>query len=292
MRRAGAAIAVAAMLAPFLSAAVGCTRSSEVATDAAAPVIDAAPVIPAARVIDAAASASATIARPPPAPCRAIAASGKILASHETDGGTPAIATGDVVDSWIDLDTGARATVKEPRTGRELLFVGPGSAFPCVGESEAWLIHGEFMSARGSGEKPGAEQWVVTPSAVVRYGAAVLDVRVNADGTRALLKAGGGSMLAEGGDSWHPLDPSAPLVAPRVFAGTGPGTDDADAAADRCAEKSAAAKTLEDQLLAPGETRDPSFGDLAKRTTEARILARAVCAMRTLRAAMRSAPPP
>jgi hypothetical protein len=279
------AIAVAAIVLPLMA----CGRSSSTTTDAAATTataaIDAAPVVPRVR------APLTPPPRPPLAPCRAIAASGKILASHEPDGGTRNLATGDAIDSWLDLDAAARVTVKEPRTGRELLFLGPASTVPCVQESEAWLMRGEFQSARGSGESPGAEEWVVTPFAVVRYGAAVVSVKVEADSTRALLKAGGASVLADGGDSWHGLDPAVPLVAK----GMGP-DDDSDAATDRCSQTSAGAKSLEDQLLAPGETRDPTFGDLAKRTTEARILARAVCAMKAVRAAMRSGglslPPP
>ena len=287
MTGARVAIAGAALGAIALTGAVGCSKSSGVAADAGTAAIDAAPMVPAVRALDAAVTA---MPRPPLAPCRELAASGKITASHEADGGTASIARNDVVDAWIDLDAAARVTVKEPRTGRELLFIGAATVVPCVQESEAWLMRGEFQSARGSGEKPGAEQWIVTPFAVVRYGAAVVDVVVDAESTRAALKAGGASVIADGGDSWHALDPAVPLVA------KGMGPDDGTDASDRCAVKSADAKTLEDQLLAPGETRDPGFGDLARRTTEARVLARAVCAMKALRVAMRTStsptPPP
>ena len=52
-----------------------------------------------------------------------------------------------------------------PRTGRELSFIGPALVEPCVGTDEAWLVRGRFLGSRGTGESPGAEQWVVTPFA-------------------------------------------------------------------------------------------------------------------------------
>jgi len=252
-----------------------CSRSGAGTQDAGVSSSDASQ--PSAR--DAATPVPTTAhTRPALAPCRVIAVSGKGVVSQPGDAGAHAIALGDAVDAWIDLEPAARVTVKEPRTGRELLFEGGARALPCAEETESWLARGAFYGSRGSGEKPGAEQWVVTPSAVVRYGAATVDVTVAADGTHVALKGGSAVALADGDDTWLALDVKAP-----PFVAKPPADADAAPAADHCAKVTDAAKALEDQLLAPGETRDPGFGDLAKRATEARILARAVCAMSALR---------
>jgi hypothetical protein len=102
--------------------------------------------------------------------------------------GTPTIAVdlaapkplglNDVARGWLTLGATDSVTVTLPKTGRELAFLGPALVDPCVRPDEAWLSHGKFQGSRGSGESPGAEQWVVTPFGVVRYGAAILEVTV------------------------------------------------------------------------------------------------------------------
>jgi len=290
-RGSAAWVATPVRVAAFVAlTAIGCSRSEAVGSDAGNASVDAAPPSKADAAPPLAAIPALGHTRPPPPPCRVIAVAG--AASQPLDGG--ALAVGGVVPSWIELTDAARVTVKEPSSGRELLFVGPASAVPCVQESQAWLARGTLSGTRGSGEKPGAEQWVVTPSAVVRYGAAFVDVTVATDGTHAVLKGGSATAIADGEDTWHPLDAKAPFVAapparaPRLA--KGPSGADAASPSDRCAKTSADASALEAQLLAPAETSDPGFGELAKRTTEARILAQAACAMSALRAA--TMPPP
>jgi hypothetical protein len=223
------------------------------------------------------------IPRPPPPPCRAIRVVGAARAS-DAGGGAP-IKTGDAVDRWVILDPAAKATVKEPSSARELLFTGAANGtsarfLACYHENEAWLASGELVGTRGFGERPGAEQWVVTPFAVVRYGGATLDVTVDKTSTRAVLQTGSAEAIASDGDAWHALDPASPFVAKGALDEAGNA-----AAADRCVVTEKAAKALEDALLEPGETQDSGFGELARRATEARTLARAACSISALRAA-------
>jgi hypothetical protein len=240
-----------------------------------------APTIAAAPVLDAGPRPVATmVPHPPPPPCRAIRVVGAARAS-DAGGGAP-IRTGDAVDRWVTLDPATKVTVKEPSSARELLFTGAAGAtfLACYHENEAWLASGEFVGTRGLGERPGADQWVVTPFAVVRYGGATVDVTVDRASTRAVLQTGSAQAIASDGDAWHALDPSSPFVAKGALDEAGNA-----AAANRCVSAETAAKALEDALLAPGETQDSGFGELARRATEARTLARAACSISALRAA-------
>jgi hypothetical protein len=258
-------------------AMVACSRSSTPAAPDAAPAPTAAP----APVADAAPRTAATILpRPPKPPCRAIQVVGAARTA-DAGGGAP-IRSGDAVERWVSLDPSTKVTVKEPSSARELLFTGAAGAtfLACSHEDEAWLANGEFVGTRGQGERPGADQWLVTPFAVVRYGGATVDVTVDGTSTRAVLQSGSAQAIASDGDGWHALDPSSPFVAKGAL-------DEASSAAvaSRCAQTETAAKALEEALLAPGETQDSGFGELARRATEARTLARAACAISALRAA-------
>jgi hypothetical protein len=186
----------------------------------------------------------------------------------------------DVAQGWLSLGPGDAVTVTLPRTGRELAFVGPAALQPCVGTDEAWLAQGTFEGSRGSGETPGADQWIVTPFGVVRYGAAILEVVVDGGTLRASLKGGSATILPEGASAWEELATGAS----RVVNGTVSAAASA-AAADRCAKATAATKDLDDALLAPGAPTRPGFGDLAARANDAHVLARAACALSGLRAA-------
>lgn len=139
------------------------------------------------------------IRRAPGLPCRAITVEGEVTVEHRTapplavaavdaldasgtDAATPLARASEVPpDGWIALAPASRLVVKDPRTTRETTWLGPGLARVCVDLSEeAWLWSGTFESTSGSGEAPGAEQWVVTPLGVVRFGAAALEVSVSA----------------------------------------------------------------------------------------------------------------
>ena len=264
-----ASVCLVALAACDRPSARGASDAAPSASTAVAPVVDAGP-----RPV------ATSIPRPPRPPCRAIQVVGS---GRATDAGSAMpLRTGDAVDRWVTLDPSAKATVKEPSSARELLFTGAAGAtfLACFHEDEAWLSSGEVVGSRGLGERPGADQWLVTPFAVVRYGAANVDVTVDGTSTRAVLRSGSASAIASDGDTWHALDASSPFVAKGTL-------DEASnvATANRCVQTETAAKALEAALLAPGETQDSGFGELARQATEARTLARAACAISGLRAA-------
>jgi hypothetical protein len=187
----------------------------------------------------------------------------------------------DLTSGWMTLAAAADSvTVSLPRTGRELSFLGPALVEPCVGTDEAWLARGEFQGSRGSGESPGADQWVVTPFAVLRYGAAIVNVVVDDTSVHASLKGGTATILPEGATTWRLLDGDATT---QVVKGTPLGKAATAAAEDRCAKASTASKALEDALVLPDAAASPTFGDLSMRANDAHILARAACAMAKLR---------
>jgi hypothetical protein len=103
-------------------------------------------------------------------------------------------------DAWISLGRGARLVAKDPRTTRETIFHGPGRARACTGHrEESWIASGAFESERGAGETPGAEEWVVTPHAVIRFASAKLRVDVSPKETSVNV-ANGAALL------WMPAD--------------------------------------------------------------------------------------
>ena len=134
--------------------------------------------------------------------CRAIAVTGEVLAvgDDEAGAGTP-LATEQVVpEVWLALAPEARLVAKDPRTSRETTFVGPARARACVGhKEESWLVDGTFESTTGSGEAPGAEEWVETPLGIVRYGSATLRITVTSE--RVVVAVGSGAAFV-----WLPSD--------------------------------------------------------------------------------------
>ena len=203
------------------------------------------------------------------------------------DAGPNRVAPGDVVAAWLALGDGDVITAKLARSGRDVTVLGPGLADPCGEEEEAWLLRGRFRGTRGDGEKPGAEEWVVTPNAVVRYGAAVMEVAIEGTSTRVTVQEGAASVLGAADLTWATVGAGKPLVVQGAPLGDA-GTRDASG---RCAERQTVAKHLEDTLLAPGATTAPTFADTAMRANDARLLARASCAMARLRAGAHAAPP-
>jgi hypothetical protein len=124
--------------------------------------------------------------------CRAMAIDGEVRT--DADGGTAAaLAPRDEIPqgAWLSLATNARVVAKDPRTTRETTFRGPGRARACVDFlEESWLASGTFESTAGAGEAPGAEEWVVTPLGVVRFGAAKLAVDARPRGVRIRVEEG------------------------------------------------------------------------------------------------------
>lgn len=209
-----------------------------------------------------------------------------------TDAGTtPLLLQGLVpTEAWLDLAEGARFVAKDPRTGRETTFRGPGRARACVNDAEeSWLESGVFESSVGSGEAPGAEEWVVTPLGVVRYAAGKLRVEVGprqvsldvdagafvwrAADTRPAREAGG---LEEG---WQRVEAVHKTIIAWNGKAGGPVTlDAADAAVADCADLARKAHELAAALLRGSS----DAGTIAEQVTTRR-LARAACAVSEVR---------
>ncbi len=233
---------------------------------------------------DAAASSSvaAPLPSPPPQrnlPCRAIAVIGKVT---DEDGGTSLSLGGQLSDSVFTLDDNAKMTVKNPQSGREMTIEGPGAVRACVGgDPEHWLLRGGISAMPGSGEKPGAEEWVVTPFGIIRFASAFVKIRVEKD--RATVRIGSGSaslygpkvvMAPDAGGAvtitlggWTDATPTAPLdlVSPGPPKGL----------VDTCAGLAKQAREVGSQIAQP----DANLADLAPKHVEARRKARAACAL-------------
>lgn len=269
-------------------------------------------------------------ANPPSAatlPCRVIGITGKVSAlivgTTPGDGGAPLLYPGADVPSstWLDLGEAAKITAKDPRTTRETTFFGPALIRACVHqEEESWIASGSFESAPGAGETLGAEEWVISPFGVVRYGAAGLTLIVSAkEGvvTKATLRLDRGTAyLATARDAhaapWkvtplHPPDSGDPKA---DDAGADAGSNDGDAASwaridaptqvvltfaqtDATANARAAAALADCQRAATtaksiavslAEPNAP-VGALTARHVTARRLAHVTCAVAELRAA-------
>jgi hypothetical protein len=165
------------------------------------------------------------------------------------------------IDRWVDLAAGARFVAKDPRTTRETGFRGPGRTRACVdAEEESWIAEGVFESAVGAGETPGAEEWVATPLAVLRYGAAKVTVEVaskqperirvaaglvyvwTADDARGRISGGdaGAQALAAGAvdEGWARVGEGRGVeLGPTAPPGAGHGQETAEAAAGRALTK-------------------------------------------------------
>jgi hypothetical protein len=228
---------------------------------------------------------------------------------------TTLVESGDIPDeAWIGLETGAKFTAKHPRSTRETTFTGPARVRPCVGHGEeAWLAHGTFVSEPAAGERPGAEEWLVTPAGVVRFGAARAVITVTEGtltaGAKVDVKVTSGTVFAWTGDEAGPVRPSVvPLPAAPAASGSagaagatnagdgwirleGPRTvtlsvkkvgkpeDLAAAAVDRCKAEATAAKDLAVSVASP----DAALAQVAPRHVVARHLARAACGVAAVR---------
>ncbi len=253
---------------------------------------------------DAASSAATTTAaamvgsaRAPRPPCRAMALKGTAALRADDDGadaGAPrALMVGDRVsdDTWLALGPGASLTVEDGRSGRDILLTGLADVRACVDdEEETWVARGTFESSPGSGEVPGAEEWVVTPFAVVRYSGAKVIVQVEEKNATVQVKTGVAHAYLTHPRSSIPGAGELPVVDhwTRIEAGKSMdlGTGDNGAwrtrdDASRCAAMANSARDLADRLHNP---TDPSIiADLGPKHVAARLAARAACAVAALR---------
>jgi hypothetical protein len=292
------------------AAALGACKSAptpQAAADAAPPVASAPPAV-----------ASERPPRPPvaPLPCRAIGVDGQVRwipgdqadAPAPTDAGVP-LAVGHELPPHGLLSLGARSrlVVKDPRTSRETTFVGPAHGRACVADrEESWLVDGHFESSIGAGEGPGAEEWVVTPEAVIRYTAAQL--RVDATATRTVVAIGAGAAFV-----WIPDDARLRVLQVPAPDGGGAGDDagaaedDSDrpwrrvsaaaweitvtgvagahAAVELCRQHAEEANRLARLLLSPGDASPSEAGARVAEQVRERRLSHGACALAALRVA-------
>jgi len=210
-------------------------------------------------------------------------------------------------DAWLSLDRGARLVAKDTRTTRETTFLGPARVRACADRrEESWLAAGSFESAVGAGETPGAEEWIVTPLALVRYAAAKLRVDVRpkdttvtlgsgvafvwlAEGARVASRTGSPVAGNSGDDDWKRLNDGTMTVAATVAS---PASDvtAARAAVDGCYRLAERTRDLTTALLSskPGTgtgngTDAGADSSTLARQVETRRFARAACAVAALR---------
>jgi hypothetical protein len=250
-------------VAIFLGGCGGCSGSQNTASDASPSDATA------AQAPGDASSASAVSMRDAaPMPCRLLSVTGDVRGDESS---IPFAAAAALTSTpWLHLSNDAKLTVKGPTTGRETGFQGPGMIRPCAsGEEEAWVQEGKFASSPGTGERPGGEQWVVTPLAVIRYTTQLVTLTVTAKSLQITSK-GAAKVIAADGTTWFAVEGSKSLT-------TTPNMLDAIAS---CTARADETRDLAAKIAAPGA----ALGDLAPRHIEARQLARAFCAIARLRA--------
>jgi hypothetical protein len=243
-------------------------------------------------------------------PCRAIAVDGEVLVEAAPDAGGPdggarlASQAEMPADGWLSLGRDARLVAKDPRTTRETSFEGPARVRACVAHrEESWLATGRFESTVGAGETPGAEEWVVTPSGVVRYMAGNIAVDVRAQNVAVAVGSGIAFLWLDDGVRATPLRSRNTDAGTSSDGGSTPTVDDdgwlrmgegevtlsgparapveaARAAVDRCAGLAQRAEQLAVELFAGTASTD---GSTAKQQVRTRRLARAACAVAALR---------
>jgi hypothetical protein len=297
--------ALTALAAAGLGVLGACGKS----TAERAPLDAGAPVVAAASA-PSAPTAAAPVRHMPRASlaCRAIGVDGIVepMADDETDGGPPGPALAvdrELSAGRLSLAPGARLVVKDPRTSRETTFIGPGRARACVGErEESWLYGGRFESSLGAGEGPGAEEWVVTPVAVVRYTAA--QVRVDVKGELATIAVGVGDAFvwmsddahvrvlrlpdagASGADAGGREDESDlpwRRVAGATWQVTVAGALDSHLAVEACRARAARSRDLAVAVLSRDDAGRADAGREVADQVRERRLARAACALAAVR---------
>jgi hypothetical protein len=259
-----------------------------------------------------ASSAAPSSGRPPaatsshqaPLPCRVLAVEGEVRvdssAAAPDSAAGPALATRSEIPelAWLSLAPSARLVAKDPRSARETVFRGPGRARVCVDHlEESWVAAGTFESSLGTGDVPGAEEWVVTPLGVVRFGGGKVSIEVLGRRVRLSIGSGvafvwtardAGARSGDGGvapivdDGWARVaDGSATLTA----GASQPRLEAARDAVDGCTERARSVRDLTSILLGGAADATTAVGQVT-----ARRLARAACAVAALRADLLSAP--
>ncbi len=233
--------------------------------------------------------------------CRVIEGIGDARMETGPDAGAPVLIQGILPSYWVDMPAGSKLVAKDPQTTRETTFRGAGRIKACVmAQEESWLASGGFESSVGTGESPGAEEWVVTPLGVVfatscgeaRDRRASVDVSAGARDVHVAVASGeaflwtsadatlkGAKPADKTDDGWVRADPGTFVITGTGPSGTRPLTEDgARTAVSACGTLGKSAHDLSAQLLAGGADAGTV---LAQVTT--RRLARAACAVGSLR---------
>lgn len=133
-------------------------------------------------------SAAPQTATPPPSPCRVLRVRGAARVRGGAELGEQSPLDG---LHWIELEANSEVVVRHGSSAREFALLGPGEALACrAGLEQVLLTRGGFRSSRGTGVRPGAELWVATPFASLRYADASLELRVSSDGARVRVSQG------------------------------------------------------------------------------------------------------
>jgi hypothetical protein len=232
----------------------------------------------------------------------------KVMAS---EGGPSASAD---ATGWLDVAAKANFTVRTLETGRELRFEGPGRVRAC-GDDVALVAEGTAVGLPGSGEAPGAEQWIASACGAVRWASGVHRFTGGRDACKmqaslgsaqlylaedvtaedvavdggAPLPGDGGAGMAAGADagagkpSWRRID------ARRALRLQGRGPLDTPAAVKSALGSCERAAQVVQRLassLTTGDAGGGTAGELAAESVVARGLARAACSVAAVRIAL------
>ena len=240
----------------------------------------------------------------------------KVMAS---EGGPAASAD---ATGWLDVAAKANFTVRTLETGRELRFEGPGRVRACA-DDVALVAEGSAVGLPGSGEAPGAEQWVATACGAVRWASGVhrfagardacrlqsslgtAQLYVAEDVTAEDVAVDGGAPLAgdagptgpapgtdagTGKPSWRRID------ARRALRLQGHGTLDTPAAVKSalasCERSAQVVQRLATSMTSGDAGGTGTIGELAAESVVARGIARAACAVAAVRIALSGSKPP
>ena len=230
--------------------------------------------------------------------CRIMASEGGPSASADATG-------------WLDVAAKANFTVRTLESGRELRFEGPGRVRACGGDV-ALVAEGSAVGLPGSGEAPGAEQWVATACGVARWASGVhrlvgardtcilqssmgsaslylaVDVTAEEVVDGGAPEAGVPSPAAGGAGPWRRID------AKRAFRLRGRGSlatpVAVKAALGACEGAAQNVQSLAARMTSP-EAGTGSVGELAAESVVARGVARAACAVAAVRLALSGSRP-
>jgi len=262
----------------------GCRDAEKVAGDAAAGGV----VADATAATATAAPMTTTAAPPRGAGCRIMVSEGGPAATADTT-------------AWLDLPAKASVTVRTLETGRELRFEGPGRIRACGGDV-ALVAEGSAVGLPGSGEAPGAEQWVATACGVARWASGVHRFGGARDACKLQSSVGTVHLylatdvtaeeIVDGGppavDAGRPPGPWRRIDVRQALRLQARGPLDAPAAV-KSALASCERAALDVQSLSARMTQPEggtNTGELAAESVSARGLARAACAVAAVRVAI------